>query len=43
MVYKDIATAIFTPLEIGTVGLSEEESIAKYGQDKVDCFSNTRL
>lgn len=40
MVYKDIATAIFTPLEIGTVGLSEEESIAKYGQDKVDCFAS---
>jgi len=40
MVYKDIATAIFTPLEIGTVGLSEEEAIAKYGQDKIDCFAS---
>ena len=38
MVYKDIATAVFTPLEIGTVGLSEDEAIAKYGSDSVDCF-----
>lgn len=30
MNYKLIATTIFTPLEMGTVGLSEEEAIAKY-------------
>jgi thioredoxin reductase (NADPH) len=31
MNYKDVATAVFTPLEIGTVGLSEEDAITKYG------------
>ena len=34
MNYKDVATAIFTPLEIGTIGLSEEEALAK-----VLCFT----
>ena len=29
MVYKDIATAVFTPLEFGTVGLNEEEAVEK--------------
>merc|ERR1712070_1127644 len=38
MVYKDIATAIFTPLEIGTVGISEEEALATYGEGNVDSF-----
>ena len=38
MVYKNIATAVFTPLEIGTVGLSEEEAITKYGEDMVDSY-----
>lgn len=38
MVYKNIATAVFTPLEIGTVGLSEEEAVAKYGADSVDSY-----
>lgn len=38
MVYKNIATTVFTPLELGTVGLNEEEAIAAYGPDLVDCF-----
>jgi Pyridine nucleotide-disulphide oxidoreductase, dimerisation domain len=33
MVYKNIATAVFTPLEIGTVGLTEDEATAKFGSD----------
>ena len=37
MVYKNIATAVFTPLEIGTVGLTEDEATAKFGSD-VDCY-----
>lgn len=36
--YHDIATAVFTPLEIGTVGLSEEQAVARYGEDSVDCY-----
>jgi len=30
MNYKNIATTVFTPLELGTVGLTEEECIGKY-------------
>jgi thioredoxin reductase (NADPH) len=29
MVYKNIATTVFTPLELGTVGLNEEEAVKK--------------
>ena len=39
MVYKDIATAVFTPLEIGTVGLSEDEAIAKYSRSHSSKFT----
>jgi thioredoxin/glutathione reductase (selenoprotein) len=38
MVYTDIATTVFTPLEFGTVGLNEEDAIAMYGADKVDAY-----
>jgi len=30
MVYKEIATAVFTPLEIGTIGLTEDEAFNKF-------------
>merc|ERR1712086_948746 len=33
MDYRSIATTVFTPLEYGTVGLSEEDAIDKYGAD----------
>jgi pyruvate/2-oxoglutarate dehydrogenase complex dihydrolipoamide dehydrogenase (E3) component len=36
--YKNIATAVFTPLELGTVGLTEEEAIEKYGKESIDCY-----
>ncbi len=38
MNYKMVATAVFTPLEIGTVGLSEEDAIAANGADNVDAY-----
>lgn len=38
MDYTNVATTVFTPLEYGTVGLSEEEAIEKYGKDKLDVF-----
>lgn len=38
MDYTNVATTVFTPLEYGTVGLSEEEAIEKYGQDKLDVY-----
>lgn len=30
MVYKNIATTVFTPLELGTVGLNEQEAVRVY-------------
>lgn len=38
MNYKSIATAVFTPLELGTVGLTEEEATAQFGEENVDCY-----
>jgi len=38
MDYKKIATTVFTPLELGTVGLSEEDAIAEHGADSVDSY-----
>ena len=41
MIYHDIATTVFTPLEFGTVGLTEDSAIEKYGKDDVDCYVST--
>jgi thioredoxin reductase (NADPH) len=38
MDYKTIPTTVFTPLEYGTCGLSEEEAIEKYGDENIECY-----
>jgi thioredoxin reductase (NADPH) len=38
MDYERIATTVFTPLEYGCVGLSEEDAIAAFGEGSVDVF-----
>ncbi len=38
MDYEKIATTVFTPLEYGCVGLSEEAAIAAHGEENVDIF-----
>jgi thioredoxin reductase (NADPH) len=38
MDYKNVATTVFSPLEYGCVGLSEEDAVAKYGEDNVEIF-----
>ena len=38
MRYKDVATTVFTPLELGTIGLTEEEALAQYGEGNVEIF-----
>jgi len=38
MDYDKIPTAVFTPLEYGAVGLSEEDAIAKIGKDNVEVY-----
>lgn len=40
MDYDNIATTVFTPLEYGCVGLSEESAIQKYGEDNIDVSVN---
>ncbi|KAM9330863.1 thioredoxin reductase 2, mitochondrial [Gastrophryne carolinensis] len=38
MDYVNVPTTVFTPLEYGCVGLSEEEASACYGEDAVEVF-----
>ena len=44
LIFQNIATTVFTPLELGTVGLSEEAAIEMYGEgtyatlDSLFCF-----
>lgn len=38
MDYDSIATTVFTPIEYGVVGISEEEAIARYGEDDVEVY-----
>lgn len=38
MDYDDVATTVFSPLEYGCVGLSEEAAIRKYGEDNVEVY-----
>ncbi|KAF6776997.1 hypothetical protein AHF37_03037 [Paragonimus kellicotti] len=34
--YVNVATTVFTPLEYGAIGMSEEDAIAKYGKENID-------
>lgn len=38
MDYNSIATTVFTPLEMGTVGLSEEAATSAYGADHIEIY-----
>ncbi|XP_058818150.1 thioredoxin reductase 1, mitochondrial isoform X1 [Topomyia yanbarensis] len=38
MDYADVATTVFSPLEYGCVGLSEEAAEAQFGKDKVEVY-----
>lgn len=38
MDYDNVATTVFTPLEYGCVGLSEEEALERFGQDKIEVY-----
>ncbi|XP_062526737.1 thioredoxin reductase 1, mitochondrial isoform X6 [Bombyx mori] len=38
MDYDNVATTVFTPLEYGCVGLSEETALARHGADKVEVY-----
>ena len=34
--YVNVPTTVFTPLEYGSVGLSEDAAIAKYGEENIE-------
>ena len=38
MNYNNVPTTVFTPLEYGCVGYSEEDAKAKFGADNIRCF-----
>jgi len=39
MDYDNVATTIFSPLEYGCVGLTEEEAINRFTEDKIEVSS----
>ncbi|KAI4900654.1 hypothetical protein NFI96_025249 [Prochilodus magdalenae] len=38
MDYDNVPTTVFTPLEYGCVGLSEEEAVRRYGEDNIEVY-----
>jgi thioredoxin reductase (NADPH) len=36
--YINVPTTVFTPLEYGFVGLSEEDAITSYGKDDIEVY-----
>jgi len=38
MDYDNVATTVFTPLEYGSVGLSEERAIQRYGEENIEIY-----
>ena len=41
MDYKNICTTVFTPIEYGTVGYSEEEAKEEFGEDNIEVYHKT--
>jgi len=38
MDYQNVCTTVFTPLEYGTVGLSEEDAMEKFGTENIEIY-----
>ncbi|XP_017883237.1 thioredoxin reductase 1, mitochondrial isoform X3 [Ceratina calcarata] len=38
MDYVNVATTVFSPLEYGCVGLSEDDAIIQYGEDRIEVY-----
>lgn len=38
MNYRNVATVVFTPLEYGAIGYSEEDAIKEFGNDKIKVY-----
>lgn len=41
MNYNMVATTVFTPLEYGTIGFSEEDAIQKHGEENINTYIDT--
>lgn len=41
MDYANVATTVFTPLEYGCVGLSEETAVKSHGEDNIEVNDNS--
>ena len=39
----NVATTVFTPLEYGCIGLSEEDAIEKYGNDNIEVYHSNYI
>ena len=40
MNYDNVATVVFSHPPLGTVGLSEEDAVKKYGEEKVKVYTS---
>jgi len=38
MGYDAVPTTVFTPLEYGCIGLSEEDAVKKFGEENIDVY-----
>ena len=41
--YVNVATTVFTPLEYGCIGLSEEDAITMYGEDNIEVYHSSYI
>ena len=39
--YSDVPTVVFSHPPIGTVGMTEQEAITKYGKENIKCYTST--
>jgi len=39
--YINVPTTVFTPLEYGFVGMSEEDAVASYGKDDIEVYHSS--
>ncbi|XP_068714521.1 thioredoxin reductase 1, cytoplasmic-like isoform X3 [Montipora foliosa] len=41
--YVNVATTVFTPLEYGSIGLSEEDAVEKYGDENIEVYHSSYI
>lgn len=41
MDYRNVATTVFTPLEYGCVGFSEDDALAEFGEEAIEVYHST--